>query len=77
MSDLNGCYTSQEIADIYGIKAWTVRLVIDRLGLDRRIGRTRVVFAEDLPSLEIGFRTLGHKIPEQPQPAAVESAPWE
>ena len=74
---LNGCFSSQEVADRYGLSVWTVRLVIDRLGLDRRFGHNRVVLAEDLPKLEIAFKTLGHAIPAQPQPAAAveEGAP--
>jgi hypothetical protein len=81
MSKINGLYSSKEIADLYGIRVWTVRLVIERLGLDRRFGRNRVVYAEDLDKLEIAFKTLGYKIPDSPQPAAaateVEGAPWE
>ena len=80
MPDFNECFTSREIADRFGAPISTVRLVIERLGIDHRFARNRVVFADDLPKLEIAFRTLGHTIPTSPhlQPAAEPAgAPWE
>jgi hypothetical protein len=76
-STQKGCLSTQEVADGFGLNVWTVRLVVDRLGLDRRVGRNRVVLAADLPKLEIAFRTLGHAIPpfSPPQPAE-EGVTW-
>jgi hypothetical protein len=74
MSTVNDCYSTLEVAELYGISPWTVRRVIDRLGLGRRVGRNRVVFADDLPKLEIAFRTLGHTISAHLQAAVEEGA---
>jgi hypothetical protein len=79
MPDFNGCYTTREIADQFGVPVSTARLVIDRLGLGHRFQRSRIVFAEDFEKLTVAFQTLGYKIPVPMQPAAavVEGgAPW-
>jgi hypothetical protein len=74
MSGLNGYHTTQETATRYGVKIWVVRKLFDRLGIGHRFGRYRVVAEADLPTLEIGLRTLGYAVPNPMQPAA-ESAP--
>jgi hypothetical protein len=68
MSMVNTCYSRQEISDRFKVPIETTRRIIDRLGLGRRIGQSRAVFAADLPSLEIAFRTLGYLVPDPPQP---------
>ena len=73
MPDFNECFTSREIADRFGVPISTVRLVIERLGIDHRFPRNRVVFAEDLGKLTIAFQTLGYTIPDPMQPAAAET----
>ena len=79
MPDFNECYTSRQIADLFRVPISTVRLVIERLGIDHRFARNRVLFAEDLGKLTIAFQTLGYTISDPMQPAAVEveeGAPW-
>jgi hypothetical protein len=81
MSTVNSCYSTQEIADLFEVPIETTRRIIDRLGLGRRIGQNRAVFAADLPTLEIAFRTLGYLVPKgdslQPAAQAQEGGPWE
>jgi hypothetical protein len=69
-SGLDGYHTTHEAATRYGVKIWVVRKLVDRLGIGRRFGRYRVVAEADLPTLEIGLRTLGYRIPA----AAAEEA---
>jgi hypothetical protein len=42
-----------------------------KLGIGRRFGRNCVIAAADLPTLKIGLRALGYKIP--PPPVAEEA----
>jgi hypothetical protein len=44
-----------------------------KLGIGRRFGRNRVIAEADLPTLEIGLRTLGYRIPVGPPPAEEEA----
>jgi hypothetical protein len=68
-------FTSQDLAERYHVPAWTIRLLIDRLGLGRRLGRWRIITTSaDLDKLEAGLQALGHKIPEKPLVAANEQS---
>lgn len=49
-----------EIAEMYGVDPQVVRKVLDRIGLGKRIGRYRVVAAEDVGQVELALRAAGY-----------------
>jgi hypothetical protein len=51
-----------DVAEIFGVSAYTVRKVIDRLGISHRIATYRYVKASDLPAIKVGLIGFG-KIP--------------
>ena len=53
-------HTVQQLAEQYDVNVWVVRDLAERLGLSRKIGRTRAVAEADLPTLEIGLRVRGY-----------------
>jgi hypothetical protein len=70
-------YSSQGIADLFGVPIETVRRIIDRLGLGGRVGQNRVVFAEDLPALRVAFLSHGYPVPEADSLQPVAAPPQE
>jgi hypothetical protein len=60
MSDQTGVYTMPELRARYERASETLlRTIIDRLGLGMRIHGCRVVFAEELPIIEIALKARG------------------
>jgi hypothetical protein len=55
--------TTGDIADQYGVPEGVVRDVLDRTGLACRIGRYRIVHADDLPLVEVALRARGYPKP--------------
>jgi hypothetical protein len=59
-------FTSQKLAEQYGVPASTIRMLIDRLKLGRRLGHWRIVTsAAELTKLEAGLQALGHEVATQ------------
>jgi hypothetical protein len=72
MPDPSSSYSTQDVADMFGVSVETSRRIIDKLGLGRRIGGNRVVLTADLEALRIAFRTLGY--PKQKRSPVAEEA---
>jgi DeoR/GlpR family transcriptional regulator of sugar metabolism len=74
MTNPNTTYSSQDVADIFGVSIETARRTIDKLSLGRRIGGNRVLTHDDLKTLRIAFRALGYpKKKRQLAPVAEEA----
>jgi hypothetical protein len=62
--------TTGDIAEMYGAPEGVVRDILDRTGLARRIGRYRIVHADDLPLVEVALRARGYPRPTAPERVA-------
>lgn len=49
-----------DIAARFGVPVHAVRNILDRIGLGQKIGRYRVVAAEDLGTVEVALRAAGY-----------------
>lgn len=53
-------FSTYELARRHRVSPHCVRQVIDRLGLGRRLGTTRVIEADELDTVEMGLRAAGY-----------------
>jgi hypothetical protein len=74
MQHSNPVLTSQNLAELYQVRASTIRILIDRIGLGTRLGRWRIVQPSELERLEAGIQALGHRIPPEARVATKQHA---
>jgi hypothetical protein len=61
---------TSRIASKYDVPSFLINRIVDRLGLGTRLNGHRVIFAEEIPTIEFALKLLG-KLRKPVQPDSV------